>query len=131
MTTAEPLEGSATAEEYNCQRLGVHNNHKRYVVLNLEDVEIRGVQIAGSNVSSWLQADIQSPKIDFRCTPESGHSEAHAGLPVLTQRRPSRLPQTGDAKTLLEFSSVRIITRHQPLVDSSEHEVWREEAGAG
>ncbi len=27
-TAAEPLEGSATAEEYDCQRLGVHNNPK-------------------------------------------------------------------------------------------------------
>ncbi len=83
------------------------------------------------NVRNWLQADIQAPEIEVRFTPKSGHSEAHAGLPLMTQRRPSRLPQTGDAKTLLEFSSVRIITRHQPLVDSSEHEVWREEAGAG
>ncbi len=36
------------------------------------------------NVSFWLQADIQAPEIDFRFAPESGHSEAHAGLPVLT-----------------------------------------------
>ena len=36
-------------------------------------------------VSSWLQADLQSPEIDFRFTPSFGHSEAHAGLPVLTQ----------------------------------------------
>jgi hypothetical protein len=28
--------------------------------LVVEDVEIRGVQIAGSNVSYWLQADLQS-----------------------------------------------------------------------
>ncbi len=28
LTAAEPLEGSATAEEYDCQRLGVHNNPK-------------------------------------------------------------------------------------------------------
>ncbi len=36
------------------------------------------------NVSSWLQADIRSPQIDFRSTPNFGHSEAHAGLPVVT-----------------------------------------------
>ncbi len=35
-------------------------------------------------VASWLQADIQSPEIDFRLTPNNGHSEAHAGLPLLT-----------------------------------------------
>ncbi len=32
-------------------------------------------------VRSWLQADIQSPEIDVRFTPNNGHSEAHAGLP--------------------------------------------------
>ena len=74
LTTAEPLEGSATAEEYDCQRLGVHNNHEKYMVVDLEDVEIPGVQIEGSNVSLWLQADLQSPEIDCRSTPESRHS---------------------------------------------------------
>ncbi len=38
-----------------------------------------------TDFSFWLQADIQSPEIDFRSTPNNGHSEAHAGLPVLTQ----------------------------------------------
>jgi hypothetical protein len=33
----------------------------------------------------WLQGDIQSPEIDFRFTPNNGHSEAHAGLPLVTQ----------------------------------------------
>ncbi len=27
----------------------------------------------------------QHPAIDFRSSPKSGHSEAHAGLPLLTQ----------------------------------------------
>ncbi len=44
-----------------------------------------------SNVASWLQADIQSPEIDFRSSPKSGHSEAHAGLPLLTQAVQKRL----------------------------------------
>ena len=35
-------------------------------------------------VSLWLGTDIQPPEIDVRFTPRSGHSEAHAGLPVLT-----------------------------------------------
>ena len=35
--------------------------------------------------SSWLRTDIQSPEIDFRFTPDNGHSEGYAGLPVLTQ----------------------------------------------
>ncbi len=38
-----------------------------------------------SNVRSWLQADLQPPEIDFRSTPRNRHSEAHAGLPLLTQ----------------------------------------------
>ncbi len=33
----------------------------------------------------WLQGDIQPPEIDFRLSPNFGHSEAHAGLPVLTR----------------------------------------------
>jgi len=28
---------------------------------------------------------MQPPEFDFRLTPNNGHSEAHAGLPVLTQ----------------------------------------------
>jgi len=36
-------------------------------------------------VHTWLKADIQSPEIEVRFTPRSGHSEAHAGLPLLTQ----------------------------------------------
>ncbi len=31
-----------------------------------------------------LQADMQSPEIDFRFTPNNRHSEDHAGLPFLT-----------------------------------------------
>ncbi len=38
-----------------------------------------------SHVAFWLQADIQPPEIDFRFAPNFGHSEAHAGLPLLTQ----------------------------------------------
>jgi hypothetical protein len=33
----------------------------------------------------WLKADLQPPEFDFRFPPNNGHSEAHAGLPVLTQ----------------------------------------------
>ncbi len=36
------------------------------------------------NVASWLKADIQPPEIEVRLSPRSGHSEAYAGLPVLT-----------------------------------------------
>ncbi len=41
------------------------------------------------NFCCWLQADIQSLEIEVCSTPKSGHSEAHAGLPFLTQRRPT------------------------------------------
>ncbi len=44
-----------------------------------------------TNFRFWLQADIQSTEINVCFTPKSGHSEAHAGLPLLTRRR-----HTGD-----------------------------------
>ncbi len=31
---------------------------------------------------SRLKADMERPEIDFRFAPESGHFEAHAGLPL-------------------------------------------------
>ncbi len=37
-----------------------------------------------ANFRLWLQADIQPPEIEVCFTPKSGHSEAHAGLPLLT-----------------------------------------------
>jgi len=40
------------------------------------------------NVRIWLQGDIQPPKIDFRLTPNNGHSEAHAGLLLVTRLGP-------------------------------------------
>ncbi len=36
-------------------------------------------------VRLWLQADIQPPEIEVRFASNSRHSEAHAGLPLLTQ----------------------------------------------
>ncbi len=35
-------------------------------------------------VRLWLKPEVQSPEIEVRFTPNNGHSEAHAGLPVLT-----------------------------------------------
>ncbi len=35
-------------------------------------------------VHTWLKTEVQPPEIDFRSTPNNGHSEAHAGLPLLT-----------------------------------------------
>ncbi len=32
----------------------------------------------------WLKADLQPSEIDFRSSPNTGHSEARVGLPVLT-----------------------------------------------
>ena len=37
----------------------------------------------------WLNPEVLSPEIDFRSSPNTRHSEAHAGLPVLTHRRHS------------------------------------------
>ena len=39
------------------------------------------------NVRKWLQADSQSAENDVCSTPSSGHSTAHAGLPLLTHNR--------------------------------------------
>ena len=40
-----------------------------------------------ANVRLWLKADLQRSEIDFRLIPNSGHSEVHAGLPLLTHSR--------------------------------------------
>ncbi len=58
-----------------------------------------------ANFRCWLQADIQPSEIDFRSTPNTGHSVAHAGLPVLTQRRsqPYRRKQRFDRCTMREM----------------------------
>ncbi len=42
-----------------------------------------------AKVRFWLQADIQRPEIEVRLTPNNGHSEAHAGLPVMTPSGPT------------------------------------------
>ena len=65
-------------EGYNRQCLGVYGAPWRGGVV------ICRVRKPVILVRSWLQADIQPPEIDFRLTPNIGHSEAHAGLPVLT-----------------------------------------------
>jgi hypothetical protein len=43
------------------------------------------------HVSLWLKADLQPPEFDFRLSPNSGHSKARAGLPLLTQAVQKRL----------------------------------------
>ncbi len=45
--------------------------------------------LTGANFCFWLKVDIQPPKIEVCSTPKSGHSAAHAGLPLLTQNRPT------------------------------------------
>ncbi len=41
--------------------------------------------LTGADFCLWLQADMQSPEYEVCFTPNTGHSEAHAGLPVLTR----------------------------------------------
>ena len=36
-------------------------------------------------VRLWLDSEVQSPEIDFRFTPKTGHSVTHAGLPFVTR----------------------------------------------
>jgi len=42
-----------------------------------------------SGLVLWLKADLQSPEIDFRSSPNNGHSKAHAGLLLVTPSRHS------------------------------------------
>ncbi len=56
--------------------------HNNPLIIEL-DTRLAASEMVGY-VSLWLQADIQSPEIDFRLTPNNGHSEAHAGLPLVT-----------------------------------------------
>ncbi len=51
----------------------------------MDPQELAAAKYRASGFVLWLQADLQSPEIDFRFTPNNGHSEAHAGLPLLTQ----------------------------------------------
>ena len=53
-----------------------------------------------TNFRLWLKADIQSPEIEVRFTPNNGHSEAHAGLPLVTQRRSLAVFESGMVSTL-------------------------------
>ncbi len=58
----------------------VDNSHHQH-----RNVQYSGVVLLAPNVSFWLQADIQPLEIEVRFAPKSGHSEAHAGLPLLTR----------------------------------------------
>ncbi len=40
-----------------------------------------------TDFSFWLQADIQSPEIDFRFTPKSGHSVSTQHLAVIEEAK--------------------------------------------
>ncbi len=51
--------------------------------------EIGDTEVAGGTPKSNGENAAINPLIDFRFTPKSGHSEAHAGLPLLTHRRHS------------------------------------------
>ncbi len=51
---------------------GVTLSDGRAVVITL------GMQTAAARVRSWLHTDLQSPEINFRFGPRSGHSEARA-----------------------------------------------------
>jgi hypothetical protein len=48
-------------------------------------LEVAAPSTLDTNVWFWLKADLKPPEIDFRFTPNTRHSEAHAGLPVLTR----------------------------------------------
>ncbi len=53
--------------------------------MNGSKVRTPVITVGPGDDRSWLQADIQPPEFEVRFTPKSGHSEARAGLPLLTQ----------------------------------------------
>ena len=59
--------------------------HDLNVAEAIADSETRGDKLERLRVRLWLQADIQPPEIEVCSTPNNGHSEAHAGLPVLVE----------------------------------------------
>ncbi len=62
----------------------------RLAAIMATDVRNLYALAVGPNVGCWLKADIQSPEIEVRLAPNNGHSEAHAGLPLLTRLGHSR-----------------------------------------
>ena len=70
-----------------------------------------------ANVSSWLKADIQSPEIEVRFAPKSRHSEAHAGLPLLTQSgRKDRWDQSHYLLKKVKFRrECALVSRHDRI----------------
>ncbi len=61
-----------------------------------------------SNVRIWLQADLQSPEIDFRFTPESGHSRVDNKLGHENGAQLTCIPESGSARC---NSSTALVTR--------------------
>ncbi len=47
--------------------------------------EIGDTEVTGGTPKSNRENAAIDPLIDFRSSPKSGHSEAHAGLPLLTR----------------------------------------------
>ena len=74
--------------------------------------------ISRANFRCWLQADIQSPEIEVRFTPNFGHSEAHTGLPLLTHNGPSGLDRPAQPRTLDYF----------PITRPGENGLWPKNA---
>ncbi len=57
-----------------------------------------------ANFSFWLQADIQSPKIDFRFTPNFGHSDASVRFsPDYVRLSPNRRHSLADVRFRADF----------------------------
>ncbi len=60
---------------------------------------------AAANVSSWLQADLQSPEIDFLLSPSFGHfGQGWEGLKLTRSRRFEQI--RGMLVSLLPLASV-------------------------
>ncbi len=64
---------------------------------------------------SWLQADIQSPEIDFRFAPNSGHSRGRHLLPVMPSRPGEFHPEPlTDPDVILSHHPAHAIARRLP-----------------
>ncbi len=69
------------------------------------------------NVSSWLKADLQSPEIDFRSTPNNGHSS------------PGLAPEAPEAKIFWKFA--KLIRAHGRFVRLFLRRIARQATATG
>ncbi len=65
-------------------------------------------------IRCWLQTDMQPPEYDVCFAPRSGHSEAHAGLPLVTHSGLSVLYGGEDRQSKLGDAFARAVLGIEP-----------------